>query len=569
MSYKDRIDKYDPLNRAEIIRREIELRALKKSGIPKFTDFMDQIVQPKEQISRAQRIMCRIAFDGDSLSDLKVKKWGGEDISERDLAKLIFGDLTDIPQQARSIFVSANGARSGKTWLCSLRLLHLALTVDLSTLAHGERALAIIIAPTLANAAQAMRYILGAIENSSSLSALVVGKATENIIRLKRANNQIVNIEPRAAAKAGLSGRGFSICAALMDEVAFFRGSDYALNDDAIFGAVYARLLPGSQLLMPSTPWAREGLFYAKYEENFGHAVNAICAHAPTLLMFDSERNRHTYEMLLKSDPDKARNEYDAEFLSAAVEQFFDPVTIDRSIDDELNEGLGEPVEGAEVKAGADYGFERDASALVITHSFGGLHRVADIVHMVPEDGAALRPSEVVEEFAHHCRYHRAGWVASDVHYRQAIIEYLNAYGLFFVESPTDPAVAYVATRILMHQGLVRIPRNPKLVQQLRAIKAQRTPGGKVRILKPRTLGNHCDIVDAFVLAIYQAAGSVIPYAPPDITTPEGQEWINQSMKEGRRQTQMRDYDQRLNGKWWRTNPDERLRPQVRNRFHR
>jgi hypothetical protein len=517
--------------------------------------------------------MCQVAFDGDNIRDLRLYKKDGhrEDISDRELARKIFGDLQEIPDQARSIFVSANGARSGKTWLCSLRLLHLSLTVDLSTLAHGEQALSIIVAPTLANAAQAMRYILGAIENSSSLSALIVGKATENIIRLKRDYGQVVTIEPRAAAKAGLSGRGFSILGALMDEVAFFRGSDYALNDDQIFGAIYARLLKGSQVLMPSTPWAREGLFYAKYEENYGHAINAICAHAPTLLMLDSERNRHAYEMLSKSDPDKARNEYDAEFLSASVEQFFDPATIDRSIDDDLNDGLGEPAEGVEIKAGADYGFEHDASALVITHSYGGLHQVADIVHLVPEENLALRPSEVVEEFAHHCRHHRAGWVASDVHYRQAIIEYLNNFGLFFVEAPNDPAIPYITTRILLHQGLIRIPRNPKLIQQLRSIKAQRTPGGKVRIIKPRTVGkgNHCDIADAFVLAIFQAAGSVIPYGSPDTTTPEGQIWLNENLKEGRRQTQMRDYDRQLNGKWWKTSPDDRFRPSIRNRFHR
>lgn len=574
----DRRQKAKLIEELEAAIQEKERRAFRKAGVPKFTKFFEEHItryaSPSDkdgvkELTPAQSVMCKIAFDGDDRSDLSNE--------ERVLADKIFGFSREnnyngkITEHARKLFIEVAGARAGKTYLCALRLLHLALTVDMGSLASGEEGLAIVVAPNLKQAEQTLNYISGVINRSPALQTLVVGKMLKTRINLRRQNGQVVSIQPRAAAKGGLTGRGFSVIAAFMDETAFFRGSDYAVNDGEIFSSMYQRILPTSQMLIASTPWAREGLLWSQYEENFGHPVNGLCAHAPTLLMNPSERNIATYEMVKKGDPERARREYDAEFLSAAAEAFFDPVTIERSIDEELTGGIVEPVEGSEIKAGADFGFERDSSALVIIHSYNGAHRVADVVHRTPEGETALRPSEVVEDFAEHCKHHQAGWVMSDIHYRQSIIEHLNEYNLNFIEAPKDTSIPYVATRIMLHQGLIRLPKDPKLINQLKSIKAKKTSGGKIQIIKPRQQGFHCDIADAFVLAAFQAAGSTIPLSEPDPSTPEGQRYINDKLKEVRRDTQIREYDRRLNGNHLKTSPDERIRPRFsgRNKFQR
>lgn len=550
----DRDKSLETFNRLEKIRGEIQRRQLNKVGVGRFTEFAPTVMG-NLKLSPAQVVLSKIAFDGAQPSDLNEE--------ELVLFNKIFGDVDHIPDDARSIFVSVCGARSGKSYLSALRLLHLALTVDLSTLAPGEQGLAVIIAPALHQAMHAMTYIIGAIQESAALTAMVVGKPTTTKIHLRR-GGQVISIEPRAAVRAGVGGRGRSLLGVILDEAAFFRGEEFQVADKEIFAAVYARLVPGAQCLIPSTPWTQTGLLYEKYKENFSHPVTAMCAHAPTIVMLNTERNRLIIEQTHKEDPDRASLEYDAEFVSASIEAFFDPVWIEKSIDDSLNLGRYAQ-DGDIVKAGADFGFERDSSALAITHVSKGLHYLAEIVEKRVEKDQPLMPSEVVRKFAEVCQSHHTSSVMADPWYRMTIIEYLNEYGLFFIDAPHTPADAYITARILLHQGRIRFPRNARLLAQLKEVRARRLPTGKIQIIQPRTsAGGHGDLVSAWVLCVFQACGERIPEVEPEPGTAAYSAWVNDRLKEGRRVEQQRDFERRADSRFWKTSPSER----IRNRLH-
>ncbi len=94
-----------------------------------FTEFCTQVL--RVALTPGQLVLCKIAFDGLEPGDLKGR--------ERELARKIFGDVDRIPPEARHVLIAVVGARAGKSYiLAALRLLHLALTVSLDTLAPGE-----------------------------------------------------------------------------------------------------------------------------------------------------------------------------------------------------------------------------------------------------------------------------------------------------------------------------------------------------------------------------------------------------------------------------------------------
>lgn len=532
----------ESLSRLSKIREEQERRALKGSGIGTFIQFCALL---DVKLTLGQRTMAKVAFD-------KVKP-DALDADEKEMFVKLFGDIKEIPSDCYSLLVLVIGARSGKTYLSALRMLHLALTVDLSTLAPGEEAFCIFVAPTLAQAMQAMRYVAGAINKVPALRAMLASKPSPQKIRLRR-GSQVVAIEPRAAGAKGLQGRGMTIVSACLDEAAFFRDSDFAVSDEEVFSAIYLRLLPTSQMLIVSTPWTRSGLLFKKYEENFGHPLTAMCAHAPTLLMLDTERNRLVIEQSRREDPEKTEREYDAQFLSASVECFFDPNVIDNAVDMDLPvDTWREPSPGDMVKAGCDFGFSSDSSAMVVTHSRGGITYVAEVRERRPQKDMALKPSEVIRDFAEVSERHNIPYIMSDGHYKELVLEILSEYGINFLSAPNTPADAYIATRLLLHSGLLRIPNNARLKAQLRETRAKRTSGGLVQIVNPRTKGGgHGDLVSALVLAVYQACGERIPYADPDPNTPEGRLLLNERMREGRRAAQYTAAASEYgNDKWW------------------
>ena len=175
------------------------------------------------------------------------------------------------------------------------------------------------------------------------------------------------------------------------------------------------------------------------------------------------------------------------------------------------------PKPGDVVSAGLDTGMRSDSSALVIVHQRAGIIHVGEVVEMRPQRGAPLKPSEVIRNFANIMLQHGCTYAVGDAHYAEAVREYLDEYDLTLIFGPTRPADAYTRTRALMREGRVRMPRHDRLVQQLREVQGRPTSGGGMSITHPRTTnGGHGDLAAAFVLAVWQVAGDIVPDAEPD-----------------------------------------------------
>lgn len=462
------------------------------------------------QLTRQQYVMCRVAFDGVEPGELETDE-------DKDFAAHIFGDVGVLPAASRLVIAAIIGGRSGKTYLFSLRLLHLGLTHSLSTLAPGELAFGLIVGPDKSLAQQALRYVSGAVNAHPSLKALIVSD-TADWLQLKRPDGKVISIECRAASRGGRTGRGRSLFAALMDEACFFLDHNFVVNDDEIYKAISPRIMPGGQLMIPSTPWAEAGLLYdmwkANHPNNGGAHTTAIAMHAETTFLRPDEHTASFVERERERDPENAAREFDARPMSSVSGAFFDMADIRACIVDDLPDILV-PKVGQQAWCGLDTGFRKDPSAAVVVRVHAadpGVAYVAECFEKQPPKGEKLKPTETIKELVDRARYHSCQAILADQHYIESVRE--QASGFTLTEAPHDNVEPYVATRRAFKDGRIRIGRgNEKLIAQLRSVVSKPTPGGNISVSSPRKGGQHGDLVSALVLAVWAAtnAGGAVP----------------------------------------------------------
>lgn len=437
----------------------------------------------------------------------------------------LFGGVTEVPLGARGVVAAVCGARAGKSYvLVALRLVFGMLVRDLSSLAPGQRAVALIVAPNDKLRAEVLNYAIGAVRSKPELAACLRGEPRAEDFTLARPDGQLVTFETGVATRGGYGARGRALTDFALDESAFFRDASYKVNDQEIFRAGAARVLPGGQTIVASTPWAQAGLLYELWRDNYGKPRDALVAHAPTLVLHDSEMTRAIVERERRRDPDNARREFDAQFMSSGTTVFFEAAAIDGAV----VEDSYVPQPGDQIAAGGDFGFRSDSSALMMVALSGGLLHVFTGCEQRPEVGATLKPSATVAAFATTIGG-RCAYLMADQHYREAIAEHLEAHDLSYAPAPVQPAETYVRARMLLREGKVRIhtaglPEGmaSRLLQQMREVQGKPTSGGGMSIVHPRwSQGGHGDLASALVLALWQVSGDAVSPATPEAGTRE------------------------------------------------
>lgn len=274
------------------------------SAIP-FVQFAQEVLGI--QLTRAQRVLALVAFDG--LDPIQL------DAADREMAETLFGPCDDVPPSARLTLAIVKGARIGGSYIFGgIYSLWRALTADLHTLAPGERATALIVAPDLRLARQVLRYALGAAENHPDIAELIEAK-TQDSFAIRRDDGQVVTIECLPATRAGSAVRGRSLMSAVLSEAAFFRDESAAVNDADVFRALSPRIMPGGMVVMESTPWVEAGQLYDEFTRNWGEPRAAIAALCPTLVMRDDARTAMIVAAETERDPDNAEREFGASFI--------------------------------------------------------------------------------------------------------------------------------------------------------------------------------------------------------------------------------------------------------------
>jgi hypothetical protein len=266
------------------------------------------------------------------------------------------------------------------------------------------------------------------------------------------------------------------------------------------------RVLQGGMLVCESTPWARSGLLWSLFEQNFSDPKTAIAARAKTLDLRDDAKTLALVVRERLRDPENAAREFDACFLDAGTSNFFDALQIQEAT--HLGETI-KPEPGATF-AGADFAFRGDSSALVIcSRDADGLISIVDVTELRPTKQAPLVPSEVVDTFAARCRKFHVHSMLADGHNFDTLKQLLAAHDITIRLGPVSQRAigeSYSAVRDLFAEGRLRLPDNARLRRQLTDCVGKVSPGGALSIQHPRTSGGgHGDLVAALVNGVVQA----------------------------------------------------------------
>ena len=164
------------------------------------------------------------------------------------------------------------GRRGGKSLISALVAVYLACFREYSNaLAPGERATVMVIAADRKQARVVFRYVSGLIEGVPMLAAMVDHQTKESITL----TNQVV-IEVHTANFRAV--RGYTIAAAICDEIAFWRSEDSANPDIEILNWLRPGMttMQGAMLLCISSPHSRRGALWESYHRHFGQDADPV-----------------------------------------------------------------------------------------------------------------------------------------------------------------------------------------------------------------------------------------------------------------------------------------------------
>jgi hypothetical protein len=129
------------------------------------------------------------------------------------------------------------------------------------------------------------------------------------------------------------SVRGYTLIAALCDEIAFWRSDESANPDTEILAALRPAMstIPGAMLLCASSPYAKRGALWDTHRRHYGKPGPVLVWQADTRTMNPTVSERVIAEAY-ERDPASAAAEYGAEFRGD-IETFLSRELVEAAID--------------------------------------------------------------------------------------------------------------------------------------------------------------------------------------------------------------------------------------------
>jgi hypothetical protein len=375
-------------------------------------------------------------------------------------------------------------------------------------LAKGERA----IVPLVAQDARAARIAFGYVKEYFTHSPLLAGLVEEVLVsELVLANRVTISCFPCTLR----SLRGWSIPAAVMDEVAFYRLEGQADSDVEVQASIRRGMISfaATRLVKVSTPYMRSGVLYDDFTRAFGQEdPDLLVWRAPSLLMNPSLRaERLTRAQRL--DPMRFAREYLADFAED-LEAFLPAAWVDQAVVAGRHELP--PRDGLRYVGAVDTsGGGADAFTLSIVHTEGdraGRRVVQDVMRgWARPRGGSVDLEGIVRESGGLLKRYGLRQVSGDRYAAGWVVERFKAEGVRY-ELPQltmpgaaepaylDKASAYLECEPLFAQGRIQLLDHPQLARELKLLERRPRAGGRTLVDHPSH--GHDDYANALALAV-------------------------------------------------------------------
>jgi hypothetical protein len=295
--------------------------------------------------------------------------------------------------------------------------------------------------------------------------------------------------------------RGFSLLAAIVDEVCFFGldAESHVKSDTELINAILPGLATtGGRLVAISSPYAKKGWAYKQHKRCFGNdGADTLVVNAPSRTM-NPTLSRRIVDAALAEDMAAAKAEYGGEFRDD-VGVWLSRDVIERLVIPGREELL--PEERVRYVAFVDVsGGRGDDSALAIAHR-EDRKVVIDrlVVWKAPHD-----PAEVIDEMVEEMRFYRVKRITGDNYAAEFVSRGFQANGVRYEKSEKNKSELYMELLPRLCSGDVELLDHKKLIDQLAALERRTRSGGRDIVDHPR--GEHDDAANVVAGVVECAA---------------------------------------------------------------
>lgn len=396
------------------------------------------------------------------------------------------------------------GRRGGKSFIVAVIAVFIACFRDhRPLLGPGEIGVIMIIANDKKQARVIHRYVRALLNSVPMLAAMIVRQDNESIVL-----DNDVSVEITTASYRTI--RGFTVIAALCDEIAFWRSEDSANPAQEILSALRPAMstIPNALLIGLGTPYKRSDPLYEAYKRHHGqHDSPVLVVQAPTRTMNPSVSQR-IIDQAFERDPINASAEFLAEFRSD-VGSFLDADSIERAI--EVGRAERPPQANISYFAFCDpSGGAHDSMTIAIAHKVTyrtprsrqeELDQQQQPVRVVLDACRGVQPpfdpAVVVKEFAALLRAYRCYTVTGDRYSAEWVVSSFRQHGIQYKHSELSKSELYLEALPLFMTGCVELLDVRKLTTELMQLERRTARSGKDSVDHGPGPGSHDDYANA------------------------------------------------------------------------
>jgi hypothetical protein len=384
------------------------------------------------------------------------------------------------------------GRRGGKSIVLALIAVFLATFIDWTPyLSPGERGTVMVIATDRRQARVIFRYVQAFLSRVPMLAALIERETADTIDLSNGVTIEILTANFRTV-------RGYTLIAALLDELAFWRSEESANPDTEILAAIRPAMasISGAMLLCASSPYARRGALWNAFKRHFGKPSSTLVWKADTRTM-NPTIPQGLIDEAVEDDPASAAAEYGAEFR-VDVETYVPREVVEAAVVPGRYE-LG-PISTVRYFAFVDpSGGTSDSMTLAIAHREKDGRAVLDAIR---ERRPPFSPEDVTSEFAMLLKAYRIGKVVGDRYGGEWPRERFRLHGVTYELAEKPKSDIYRDILAALNSGKIELLDHPRLVTQICGLERRTARGGRDSIDHAPGAGCHDDLANSALAAL-------------------------------------------------------------------
>lgn len=386
------------------------------------------------------------------------------------------------------------GRRAGKSFVLALIAVYLACFCEWRQfLAPGERGTVMVIATDRRQARVILRYVR-ALLGQVPMLARMIERETAEAFDLSNG----VTIEVGSASFKTV--RGYTIVAALCDEMAFWPSEDSAQPDYEILDALRPGMatVPGAMLLCASSPYARRGALWDAHRRHFGRDADPVLVWQAATREMNPTVPQRLIDQATERDAASAAAEYGAQFRTD-IESFVNRDAVEACVSMDVRERA--PMLDVSYWAFVDpSGGSADSMTLAIAHKEDDVA----VLDATRERRPPFSPEDVVDEFSALLRSYRVSKVEGDRYAGEWPAEQFKKRGISYEPASKPKSDLYRDLLPVINSRNVDLLDDPRLVAQIAGLERRTARGGRDSI--DHAPGAHDDLANA-VAGVLSALG--------------------------------------------------------------